>query len=130
VSAESDRRRVLEAKADQIIFSVTSRQTKHSDKADIITPYKADVIRTREVLVGTPDPSVREGIRYRGLGAPHLNGRSLRAQFAPTKPRPLSAWLEYQGTNLQPTGEGMGCTGYHDGIPANCTRRCASSRRP
>lgn len=67
----------LESVADEILRQHLSGITKHSDKADILTPWKEQSRRSREVYVtdGTPDGSVRRGIFHRGWNSssPHLN---------------------------------------------------------
>ena len=67
----------LEDVANEILRQHLSGITKHSDKADVLTPWKETARRSREVYVpsGTPDSSVRKGNfnRSANLGSPHLN---------------------------------------------------------
>lgn len=67
----------LEAEANEILRMATSAITRHSDKSDILTPWKEASRRSREVLVpsGTPDASLREGNFHKVLNPsqPHLN---------------------------------------------------------
>lgn len=60
--------------------------TKHSDKSDLLTPWKQQERYRREVYVtsGTPDPSVRSGIfsRAQNPARPHLNSREGTARLA------------------------------------------------
>ena len=67
----------LEEMADSLIFAVTSKTTKHSEKSDVLTPWKEIDRRKREVYTseGTPDGSLRKGIFGRSLNpaAHHLN---------------------------------------------------------
>jgi len=54
----------LEAAADAILKESLKGVTKHSEKSDILTPWKEKDRRNREVYVasGTPDPSSRRGL--------------------------------------------------------------------
>ncbi len=67
----------LEDVADALIFAVTSATTKHSDKSDVLTPWKEQSRRSREVYVstGTPDGAVRRGTFSRAWNPTmaHLN---------------------------------------------------------
>jgi hypothetical protein len=69
----------LEAAADAMIKQSLAGVTRHVDKSDILTPWKEQERRRREVYVpsGTPDSSNREGIFHRvtNPGSPHLNSR-------------------------------------------------------
>lgn len=71
--------RPLEDAADALIKESLAGVTKHSDKADILTPWKEAERRRREVMVpsGVPDAANRQGIFHRVIntGAPHLNSR-------------------------------------------------------
>lgn len=83
----------LEEAANEILRVHLSGITKHSDKADVLTPWKEQARRSREVYVpsGTPDAAVRSGIYTRSINptSPHLNstggasaGRRVRTQSA------------------------------------------------
>lgn len=67
----------LEDVADEILRQHFSTITKHSEKSDILTPWKEQARRSREVHVpsGTPDASLRRGNFYRDINPnlPHLN---------------------------------------------------------
>jgi hypothetical protein len=67
----------LEAAANEMLRISLKEVTRHADKSDILTPWKEQSRRSREVYVvdGTPDGSVRRGIFTRGWNseAPHLN---------------------------------------------------------
>jgi hypothetical protein len=69
----------LEEAANALIKQSLAGTTRHADKSDILTPWKADERRRREVMVpsGTPDPAVRSGIFTRAINptAGHLNSR-------------------------------------------------------
>jgi hypothetical protein len=67
----------LEEEADRILAEQLKGQTKHSEKADILTPWKLKDRRSREVYVtsGTPDAALRVGIFHRELSLPRLNSR-------------------------------------------------------
>lgn len=49
--------------------------TRHSEKSDILTPWKEQDRRNREVYVesGTPDPSVRRGMFHRAYNPERLD---------------------------------------------------------
>lgn len=71
--------RPLEDEADRIIAQGLKGVTRHSDKSDILTPWKADDRKKREVYTsnGVPDRSVRQGMFHRAWNRdrPHLNSR-------------------------------------------------------
>jgi hypothetical protein len=79
--------RPLEDEADRIIRESLVGVTKHSDKADILTPWKEQSRYSREVYVasGVPDPSVRRGIfgRVANPARPELNSRDGVARQRP-----------------------------------------------
>lgn len=70
---------LLEAEADRLLKASMAGITKHSSKADILTPWKEADRKRREIYVpsGTPDPAHRQGMFHRALNRdrPHLNGR-------------------------------------------------------
>ena len=72
----------LEAAADALIKQSLQGVTRHSDKSDILTPWKEQERRRREVYVpsGTPDSANREGIFHRSTNpsSTHLNSRDGR----------------------------------------------------
>lgn len=65
----------LEAQADAIIKGSLAGVTRHADKSDILTPWKDQDRRNREVYVesGTPDPSVRQGVFHRAYNPDRLD---------------------------------------------------------
>lgn len=67
----------LEAAADALLKESLSKITRSADKSDILTPWKEQDRRRREVYVtsGTPDPATRRGIfgREWNPDRPHLN---------------------------------------------------------
>ncbi len=69
----------LEEIADALIKESLQGVTRHSDKADILTPWKEQERRRREIYVpsGTPDSANREGIFHRSTNptSAHLNSR-------------------------------------------------------
>lgn len=69
----------MENEANRLIRESLQGVTKHSEKADILTPWKEQDRKRREVYVasGTPDPAVRRGIFHRALNPTqsHLNSR-------------------------------------------------------
>jgi hypothetical protein len=75
---------LLEAEADRLIREGMRGITKHSDKADILTTWKAGDRRRREVFVsdGVPDRAVRQGMFHRNINPrnSNLNSRDGIAQ--------------------------------------------------
>lgn len=69
----------LEAEADQLLHDMLAGVKSHSEKRDVLTPWKDRDRRSREVYVpsGTPDPSNRLGMYHRAFNAKqqHLNSR-------------------------------------------------------
>ncbi len=65
----------LEAQADRLIRESLKDVTKCSEKADILTPWKEQDRRRREVYVesGIPDPSVRKGMFHRAYNPERLD---------------------------------------------------------
>ena len=81
--------RELESAADEILRQSMVGVTKHSEKSDILTPWKEQARRSREVMVpsGTPDSSLRRGNfnRAANFARPHLN--SADGEVAPHERR-------------------------------------------
>ena len=79
--------RALESEADRLIRESLSGVHRHSDKSDVLTPWKERDRRSREVYVrsGTPDASYRRGMFYRAANAtrPDLNSRWGRSANPP-----------------------------------------------
>ena len=69
----------LEDQADELIRQSLVGVTKHSEKSDLLTPWKMADRHRREVMVssGTPDIAVRSGMFHRvaNRGRPDLNSR-------------------------------------------------------
>ena len=67
----------LEDAANEILRSHLAGITRHSDKSDILTPWKEQDRRKREIYVtsGTPDPALRRGTFSRSVNPEqgHLN---------------------------------------------------------
>lgn len=66
---------ILEAEADRLIKTSLVGITKHSEKSDILTPWKEQDRLRREVYVesGTPDPTVRRGMFNRAHNPERLD---------------------------------------------------------
>lgn len=81
--------RQLEAQADEMLRRSLSKVTAHSDKKDILTPWKQQDRVSREVYVasGFPDATIRRGIFGRTYNPVqrHLNSRR-------GSPRPCETW--------------------------------------
>lgn len=75
----SGRHRLLEEQADLLIKQSLKGVTKHSEKSDILTPWKAQERRRREVYnrTGVADPAMRKGMYHREANRmrPELNSR-------------------------------------------------------
>jgi hypothetical protein len=89
----------LEKEANRLLRESLKGVTKHSEKSDLLTPWKeADRLR-REVYVasGVPDPSTRRGIFHRSRNAdrPELNSRDGVAR--PRRTDSLSAFVSEHG---------------------------------
>lgn len=88
----------LEEAADALLKESLRGVTRHSDKSDLLTPWKEQERRRREVYVpsGTPDSANRAGIFHRVINptSPHLNSRgstTVRARRITATPDPGSA---------------------------------------
>ena len=73
--------RILEGEADRLIAESLrgGRAHYHADKSDVLTPWKSQERRRREVYTATgmPDPAIRLGVFGRALNTRqvHLNSR-------------------------------------------------------
>lgn len=69
----------LEREADALIFGSLRGITSQRDKGDILTPWKEQDRRRREVYsaTGTVDPQIRRGMYHRAANSTnsHLNSR-------------------------------------------------------
>jgi hypothetical protein len=69
----------LEDEANRLIYGALKGVTSQAAKSDILTPWKEQDRRSREVLSssGTIDPAFRRGIYHRKANKthPHLNSR-------------------------------------------------------
>lgn len=78
-SARRGVHRPLEDEANRLIRESLKGVTKHSEKADILTPWKEAERYRREVYVasGTPDQATRRGMFHRAVNPayPELNSR-------------------------------------------------------
>lgn len=71
--------RELEDEANRLIKESLEGVTKHSDKSDILTPWKEAARYKREIYVaeGVPDKAFRQGMFHRvaNINRPDLNSR-------------------------------------------------------
>lgn len=71
--------KAMEEEANRIIRESLKGVTKHSEKSDILTPWKEAERHRREVYVssGTPEASARQGMFHRSTNTarPDLNSR-------------------------------------------------------
>lgn len=69
----------LEEVANAMLKESLKNVTRHADKSDLLTPWKEQERRRREVYVpsGTPDAANRSGLFYRAINTTHahLNSR-------------------------------------------------------
>lgn len=69
----------LEEEADRLLKESMAHITKHSEKKDVLTPWKRQARYKREVYVGSgvADPSIRRGMYHRAYNParPDLNSR-------------------------------------------------------
>ena len=108
----------LEDEANRIIRESLRGVTKRSEKADILTPWKEQDRRGREVynITGIADPSVRRGMFHRAWNPvrQHLNSRDGTAGAVSGARRltqgPMDSLSEFVAGNLRienATGEPM-----------------------
>lgn len=86
--------RTLEEEADRLLRRSIKDVTSYAEKKDILTPWKAEDRRRREVLIpsGSPDPSLRAGnfSRRANTRQTWLNSRDGQASSLTTRyPAPL-----------------------------------------
>jgi len=91
----------LEQAADALLWDSLKGVTKFSEKADILTPWKAKDRKNHEVLTpsGLAQTHHRQGTygRRDNRGDPSLNSREGLAGLRKRRPRPLHAWMVEQG---------------------------------
>ena len=102
----------LEDEANRIIRESLKGVTKRSAKSDILTPWKEQDRRSREVynVTGVADPSTRRGMFNRSWNPtrPELNSRDGVAAPANRTQRALDTFADFVATNLRaetPSGE-------------------------
>lgn len=100
--------RPLEDQANEILRTALKGVTKHSEKADILTPWKEAERHRREVYPssGTPDPSVRSGMFHRRTNSarPELNSRDGLAGARADSLAALQAHVMEHGDYIDWTG--------------------------
>lgn len=88
--------REMEEAANELLRQHLSGITKHSDKSDILTPWKEQARRSREVYSsnGAPDGSLRKGIFGRALNPVQSHLNSVEAMTPPkmNKAHGANAW--------------------------------------
>ena len=77
--------REMEDAADEMLRVQLSGITRHSEKSDVLTPWKEQARRSREVYSseGVPDGSLRRGIFTRELNPTHSHLNSVQAMKPP-----------------------------------------------
>lgn len=85
--------REMEDAANEILRQSLSTVTRHRDKADILTPWKEQARRGREVFVpsGTPDAALRKGTFGRALNPTHAHLNSAEGVVPPKANRNYGA---------------------------------------
>jgi hypothetical protein len=90
--------RPLEDEANRLIRESLKGVTKHSDKSDILTPWKEAERYRREVYVasGSPERATRQGMFHRVVnpGNPELNSRDGISQARAGTMRALSDFVD------------------------------------
>lgn len=108
--------RPLEDEADRLIADSLKGVTKHSDKADILTPWKQDDRRKREVYMasGVPDRSLRQGMFHRAWNPKqqHLNSRDGLARHSGQGDRSGSSLDVWSGEGRRSSGFGGGLAAF------------------
>lgn len=93
----------LEAEANRLLKISLAGVTKHSEKSDILTPWKEQDRRTREVYVegGTPDPTTRRGMFHRAYNPERLdlNSREGLARGGKSRTQTLSEHVSEYGND-------------------------------
>lgn len=123
----------LEAKADALIFAATKTQTKQSDKADVLTPWKERDRLSHEVYPasGIADPSAKQGTFTRVYNPVHVHLNS-REGVAGLNPRggtsPQSAFMVETGNPGAISGGTSTDTHFHPSRPHWCNSACRDSR--
>lgn len=79
--------RVLEEEADRLIAESLKGVTSRSAKSDILTPWKQEDRRNREIYPasGIADPAVRRGMFRRAWNPRHAHLNSRDGQYPPQK---------------------------------------------
>jgi hypothetical protein len=99
----------LEDAANEIIRKSLEGVTKYSEKADILTPWKEQDRRNREVYTeaGAPDASMRKGMFHRvhNPDRPDLNSRDGIAKSNRGKSASLQAHVLEYGDRHESRGE-------------------------
>lgn len=89
----------LEREANRLLRESMAEVTKHSEKSDILTPWKEQDRYRKEVYVdgGVPDPATRRGMFHRVANheRPELNSRDgIAPARTRTRTRGLAAHVE------------------------------------
>lgn len=65
----------LEDVANAMLKEALAGVTRHSEKSDLLTPWKEAERRRREVMVpsGVPDSALRKGVFYREINRTHAH---------------------------------------------------------
>lgn len=93
--------RAMEEEANNLIRESLKGVTKHSEKADILTPWKEQARYRREVYVtnGVPDRAIRQGMFHRAVNSdkPELNSRDGIARPRTGGTKSLSDFVDNDG---------------------------------
>jgi hypothetical protein len=95
----------LEAVANELLRESLKDVHSHTAKSDILTPWKEQMRREREVLVssGVPDASWRQGLYHRAHNPtrPDLNSRDGIARARRSDPSNLPAGYDWAGDEAE-----------------------------
>lgn len=101
--------KTLEQEANDLLAQSMQGITSHAAKSDILTPWKEQERRRREVYVasGSPDPAIRRGMfrRASNMKSPHLNSRDGIAPPIRNIGGTLSSWVSENGWTDSPPEE-------------------------
>lgn len=84
----------LEEEANAILKEAFKGVTRHRDKSDILTPWKAAERAKREVMVpsGTPDGTVRRGSFHRAWNPEHAHLNSAEGLVSARRRTTFTDW--------------------------------------
>lgn len=105
--------RPLEDAATELIRQSLQGVTSMSEKSDILTPWKEQDRRSREVysMTGTPDPSTRRGLYHRAWNPLHEHLNSRDGIVRGSRTQSLGAFAS-DNRRPEPVGDMLGEAGF------------------